>query len=438
MHGILISEERKDAMSTDDHDIVLSHDGGDFDVEVDGSKFGPESQEMADFLDSRVIGQSRATRHLARCFAMHRAGLTDVDQPMAVAVFAGPTGVGKTMAALELSRFLIDPDAKMPPLTRIPCGDMTERHQVAEIKGSPPGYIGFDQPARLCQHKIDEFHFQVKVKQLIQERFKGKKKPKNMKEWMARAYLENKPYTSVILFDEFDRAHRNLHNTLLHVIDDGVETMANGSQTLFENSVIILTCNIGSEETSKLLTGDGKMGFQAPRRAGVSDAEVAEQLDKAIYDQTLSTMKKLFPPEFVGRIRNDIIVFRHLEEEDCREVMELMLARVSTKLSGRETNGSRAIPLVVLYSDEFKEFLLERGSSREFGLRPMKKAVAKYVTLQLANAIESGELEAGDVIMFQMEGPDKPVLRRKSRVVASPILPVGVSSAGNGNGDPGI
>lgn len=426
-------------MKTDEDDTVLSHDDGDFDVEVDGSGFGPESQKMADFLDSRVIGQSRATRHLARCFAMHRAGLTDAEQPMAVALFAGPTGVGKTMAALELSRFLIDPDAKMPPLTRIQCADMTERHQpAAELLGAPPGYLGFDKPALLCQHKVDEPHFQVKTRQFIRERFKGKPKPKDMKNFMAQAYLKNRPYTSVILFDEFEKAHRNLHNMLLHVIDDGVETMANGSTTLFENSVIILTCNVGSEETQKILTGDGKMGFRAPRGEDVSDEEVAEQLDKAIFDQTLRMMKKLFPPEFVGRIKNDIVVFRHLEEEDCRKVMELMLARVSAKLSGRETNGSRAIPLVVLYSDEFKEFLLERGSSREFGLRPMKKAVAKYVTLQLANAIESGELEAGDVIMFQMEGLDKPVLRRKSRVVASPILPVGVSSAGNGNGDSGI
>jgi ATP-dependent Clp protease ATP-binding subunit ClpA len=380
-----------------------------FNEHVPSQDFGPKTKKIFDFLVSRVIGQDRAAERLARSFAIYHAGLKDPVRPINAVIFAGPTGVGKTLMAQELARCLIadDPDA---PLTFIDCTTFTEHHQLAELIGSPPGYVGFDGTPKLAQLKIDEFHFWIKWREFIRKEYKGKDSSKIDERALTAFYERNKPYLSVVLFDEIEKAHRTVHNALLRIIDGGRLSLANGDITDFSNSVVIMTCNIGGQRALELLSGRSKtIGFADQAK---DEKQLADQVDAAIYQETSRMIREFFPAEFVGRIRTNIIVFRSLDREQCRRVLELMLGRERAKLTGGQSSN---IPVQLSFSEGYKEYLLDRGTSREYGLRELQQTVNKEVTLPLANAIEAGGVVPGDEIMFKMDENGKPGLFRKPR-----------------------
>lgn len=369
---------------------------------VDSSGFGPRTRKLFEHLSSRVIGQDRAARRLAESLAIYYSGLKDPTKPIAGFVFAGPTGQGKTFMAEELARFLIA-DEPRAPLIRIPCAKYSERHRVSELIGSPPGYVDSDKVPGLSQLKIDEPHYLAKVRHLFEQGVPEHLKKKDINEVTADLYESNKPYLSVILFDEVEKAHQDLRNALLHIIDDGELPLPHGETTYFHNSVIILTCNIGGREQQQMLSGKGRLGFGSDK-AGDPDAD-----DQRIYESTKELISREFPPELVGRL--DIIVYRALKREQAMLVLDNLLKLEQDKLIGKRSNS---VPLLLLFAPAFKGFVLDEGFSRTQGMRALKKAVRKYVTLPLAKAIESGGLTKGDEVMFKMAGGE-PALFRKPR-----------------------
>ena len=386
---------------------------------VPSQDFGPKTKSIFDFLVGRVIGQDRAAERLARSFAIFHAGLKDPIRPINAVIFAGPTGVGKTLMAQELARCLIADEADAP-LTFIDCTTFTEHHQLAELIGSPPGYVGFDGTPKLAQLKIDEFHFWVKWREFVRKEYKGKDSSKIDERTLTAFYDRNKPYLSVVLFDEIEKAHRTVHNALLRIIDGGRLSLANGDITDFSNSVVIMTCNIGGQRALELLSGRSKtIGFADQAK---DEKQLADQVDAAIYQETSRMIREFFPAEFVGRIRTNIIVFRALDRAQCRQVLDLMLNREKAKLTG-DGKGAN-IPVQLGFSEAFKEYLLDKGTSREYGLRELQQTVNKEVTLHLANAIEAGGVVPGDEIMFKLDENGKPGLFRKPRPAAmtNPLL----------------
>ncbi|MEY4744244.1 MAG: hypothetical protein RL272_189 [Candidatus Parcubacteria bacterium] len=384
-----------------------------FTVRVDSEGFGPRTKKLYEHLTSRVIGQDRPARRLAQGFSVYYAGLKRPTKPIGSFLLAGPTGWGKTLMFEELSRFLIAdvPDA---PLTRIPCGKYTERHRVSELIGSPNGYVDSDKLPKLAQMKIDEKHFWVKVRPILDElRKKGMPDRLDPDELMGDLYDRHRPYLSVVLFDEFEKAHEDLRSALLHIVGDGQLELTHG-KTDFSNSVIGMTCNVGGKEQHDLLSGKRKtLGFGNHAEPSLDQQE---ELDEKIYQQTVKLIEEKFPPEFVGRIKKNIIVYRTLTRAQCMPVLDLMLRKVQDRLIGP---GANSIPLLLLFTDAFKEFLLDEGVDRIYGLRPLEEAVEKYVVLRLANAIESREVREGDEVMFKMTGKT-PHLYIKARPV--PLL----------------
>lgn len=368
-----------------------------FTVRVDSEGFGPRTKKLFEHLTSRVIGQDRPARRIAQGFSIYYSGQKEPNEPIGVYVLAGPTGWGKTLMAEELSRYLIV-DQPKAPLTRVPCGKYTERHRVSELIGSPNGYVDSDKLPKLAQMKIDEHHFWVKVRPLLDElRKKGLSPDFDPDVLMSQLYERHRPYLSVVLFDEFEKAHDDLRSAMLHIIGDGHLELTHGS-TDFTNSVIILTCNVGGKEQHELLAGKQKgIGFGAGGAALMG----ADERDEMIYRQTIKLIEEKFPPEFVGRIKENIIVYRTLNRDQCRPVLELMLRNVQDRLIGP---GSNSIPLLLLFTEAFKEYLLDEGVDQLYGLRPLKAAIKKHVVLRLANAIEGQNVREGDEVMFKMVG----------------------------------
>lgn len=386
----------------------------DYTVRVDSDKFGPETQRLYDFLTkNRVIGQNRAARRLARSRSIYNAGLQDDKGCAGAYLFAGPTGVGKTLMGEAFAYYLVygqnPPAGAKPPLIRIQCGKYKESHRVSELLGAPPSYIGFDRVPGLAQTKIDEPHFMAKLAPILEKGFEGKKLPKNLNSrQLMELYLKHKPYSSVLLFDEVEKAHPDLWNALLHIIDDGELALGDGEITDFSNTYVILTCNVGGRRTQEILAGKGHgIGFtQVGEGDTVSDDD---QKDKQMYTETLGLIEQIFAPELVGRLRNEIVVFRSLKRDHCAKILEGLLEKVQQKFTG---SSSKSIPITVRYTDEVKEFLLDKGIDKKYGIRPLKKTVHKFVTLKLANAIESESIRSGDEVLFRLVDGSPEVFRK--------------------------
>ncbi|MBU0624734.1 AAA family ATPase [Patescibacteria group bacterium] len=379
-------------------------DTDEFSQAINTDAFGPKTKQMFDFLSGRVIGQDRALQHVSRGFAISNANLTDGRRPIAVLLLTGPTGVGKTLTAEEVARFIIGDDLR-PPLTRIQCARFQEHHRISELIGSPPGYVRSDESGLLSQLKIDEQDFWRKARPFLEEQYKGAPTKKKMAELMPQLYQRFGPFRSVILFDEIEKAHRDVHNMLLHIVDEGELGMNDGTVTHFNNSIIILTSNVGGSQQQDIIDGRGQpMGFRS--------AQQVINTDQRIYLETLKLVEKFFPPEFVGRLRRSIIVFRTLDRPACAKILENMLRHVQNRVLRHAENS---IPVVLHFSPKFKESILNRGEVRKYGARPLRDLVEKEVTLRLANAIEAGEIRECDEVQFTVDSQDEVVLFRKTR-----------------------
>lgn len=384
-----------------------------FNQAVDSEAFGVDAQRMMEFLSPRIIGQERAVRHIARSIAIHGSGMSEPGGAAGVFVFAGPTGVGKTAMAEQLARFLVA-DIPHAPLTRVQCGKFKESHRVAELISSPPGYIGSDKVPFFDQFNVDAPHFWAKIEEML-------KKDKDAREYLrrnkpdlkltARLYEQFKQYKSVILFDEVEKAHEDLHSLLLHIIDDGELGLGDGSLVRFDNTAIILTCNVGGKHAQELLSGKShEIGFASEDG---DDGQRAKDIDEAIYHDTVDLIEQRFAPELVGRVRNEIIVFRSLTREHSAVILDGLLGKVQKQLDARAERTGTA-PIRMHFGPAVKDFLLNEGVSRTYGVRPLKHTVRKYITLRIVNALDSRNLAPGDEAMFRMKD-GKPEIFRKLR-----------------------
>ena len=309
---------------------------------------GQRLLHMEDILHKRVVGQDEAVKAVARAIRRGRVGLKDPKRPIGSFLFLGPTGVGKTELCKSLAEAMFGDENAM---IRIDMSEYMERHTVSRLVGSPPGYVGHDEGGQLTEK------------------------------------VRRKPY-SVVLFDEIEKAHEDVWNIMLQILDDGRITDSQGRTVDFKNTVIVMTSNIGA----KALTAAGaKLGFDG------SDKKAEEDADKA-YAQAKETvmaeLRQTFRPEFLNRI-DDIIVFRALTEQDIEEVARRMLKTVAGRME--------AMDIHLDASDEAVKELAKEGFDPRYGARPLRRAIQSKVEDAVAEKMLDGTLKTGDTAKLAVE-----------------------------------
>ncbi|HOJ38116.1 MAG TPA: ATP-dependent Clp protease ATP-binding subunit [Ignavibacteriales bacterium] len=298
---------------------------------------GEKLLKMGDILKEHIIGQDEAIEKLVRAIRRARAGLKNPKRPIGSFIFLGPTGVGKTELAKALARYLFDSE---DALIRIDMSEYMEKHSVSKLVGSPPGYVGYEEGGQLTEK------------------------------------VRRKPY-SVVLFDEIEKAHPDVFNILLQVLDDGILTDSLGRKVDFKNTIIIMTSNVGTKD----IRAQGlSYGFVPP-----SQTDDYKNLKDTVED----AMKKLFNPEFLNRI-DDTIVFRSLAKEDIIKIIDVELKELFTNI--KESKKELAL------TDKAKEFLVTKGYDPKYGARPLKRALQKYIQDPLAEEILLGHFKENAVI----------------------------------------
>ncbi len=294
-------------------------------------------RHLEENLHKRVIGQNEAVSAVAKAIRRGRVGLTDPNRPTGSFLFLGPTGVGKTELAKALAEAMFGNEDAM---IRIDMSEFMESHSVAKLIGSPPGYVGYDEGGQLTEK------------------------------------VRRKPY-SVILFDEMEKAHPDVMNMLLQILEDGRLTDSQGRTVNFKNTIIIMTSNVGA----KLITDKNKLGF-----ANDKSAENEKQEYENIKKEVLAELKKQFRPEFINRI-DDIIVFHKLNNEDINKIMEIMLKQVQKRLELQNYK--------VEIDDSAKELIAKKGVDNNYGARPLRRSIQNMLEDKIAEAILDGIIKPG-------------------------------------------
>ncbi|MBO0810028.1 MAG: ATP-dependent Clp protease ATP-binding subunit, partial [Actinobacteria bacterium] len=300
---------------------------------------------MEEELHKRIIGQEDAVKAVSQAIRRTRAGLKDPKRPSGSFIFAGPSGVGKTELSKALANFLFGED---DALIQIDMGEFHDRYTASRLFGAPPGYVGYEEGGQLTEK------------------------------------VRRKPF-SVVLFDEIEKAHQEVYNTLLQVLEDGRLTDGQGRTVDFKNTVIIFTSNLGTQDISKAVG----LGFAAGNDAGSN----YERMKTKVEDE----LKKHFRPEFLNRI-DDIIVFHQLTEAQILEMVDLMITRVE----GQLRNKDMAIEL----TPNARTLLARRGFDPVLGARPLRRTIQREIEDQLSEKILFGEVESGQIVVIDVEGFD--------------------------------
>jgi len=294
-----------------------------------------------------VIGQDEAITKVVKAIQRNRTGLKDPNRPIGSFIFLGQTGVGKTQLAKVLSRELFDNE---DALIRVDMSEYMEKFAVSRLIGAPPGYVGYEEGGELTEK------------------------------------VRRRPY-SVVLLDEIEKAHADVFNTLLQVMDDGHITDSLGRKIDFRNTIIIMTSNIGARRLQDFGLG---VGFGTQSRKEQADTEMRSILE--------SSLKKTFAPEFLNRV-DDVVVFNALEKEHINKIIDIELSQLYKRL---ENMG-----YFVEMSQEAKDFIVEKGFDKQYGARPLKRAIQKYVEDELAEKIVNSQLEEGDKILLDLNDDEK-------------------------------
>jgi ATP-dependent Clp protease ATP-binding subunit ClpB len=289
---------------------------------------------LEDELHQRVIGQSEAVTAVADAIQRSRAGLADPNRPTASFIFLGPTGVGKTELAKALAAYLFDTEEA---LVRVDMTEYMEKHAVSRLIGAPPGYVGYEEGGQLTEA------------------------------------IRRRPY-AVILFDEIEKAHPDVFNVMLQILDDGRVTDAQGRTVDFKNTVIIMTSNIGSQFILDV-AGDNSQYEEMSGRV-------------------MELLRSNFRPEFLNRI-DEIIIFHALEKSELREIVKIQVQRLEKRLIDKH--------MTLKFADAALDFLAEVGYDPAFGARPLKRAIQKELETQIAKNILRGNFNDGDTIYVDVE-----------------------------------
>ena len=313
--------------------------------------------QLESTLKSKVIGQDHVVRDIATAIQRNKVGLRDPGKPIGSFLFLGSSGVGKTYLSKMLAKELFGTEDAM---IRVDMSEFMEKYSVSRLIGAPPGYVGYDQGGELT----------VKVKR--------------------------RPY-SVILFDEIEKAHPDVQNLMLQILDDGVLTDSTGDKVNFKNTIIIMTSNVGTRQLSEFGTG---IGFKDQ-----SDGdEAAEQVIR-------KALNKRFAPEFLNRI-DKIVTFNQLKKQDIRKITDLELSKLDKRLEN--------LNIRVQYSDKAKDFVAEKGFDPKLGARPLKRAIAQYIEEMITDGIISGEVQPGEDYLIDVDGTDKDM--KLKIMVPEPLL----------------
>jgi ATP-dependent Clp protease ATP-binding subunit ClpC len=311
-------------------------------------------------LHKKVIGQEAAIKSVSKAVRRSRSGLKDPKRPIGSFVFAGPTGVGKTLLAKALAQFMFG-DAEA--LIQIDMSEYMEKHNVSRLIGAPPGYVGFEEGGQLTEK------------------------------------IRRRPY-AVVLLDEIEKAHPDVFNMLLQVMEEGRLTDSFGRNVDFRNTIIIMTTNAGAEA----IKNEAAFGFQKP------DDDASYEGMKGRVNERI---EKVFRPEFLNRL-DDVIVFHHLTVEDLKQVIDIELAKV------RERLFERGLKLEL--TDEAKKFLIKKGSDTDFGARPLRRALENFIEDPVSEELLKGEFEGKDTIQVDcIEVAGKKQLTFKGIVTAEPV-----------------
>jgi ATP-dependent Clp protease ATP-binding subunit ClpC len=320
---------------------------------------------MEDELHRRVIGQENAIKSVSQAIRRTRAGLKDPKRPSGSFIFLGPSGVGKTETAKTLAEFLFGDESS---LIQLDMSEYMEKHTVSRLVGSPPGYVGYEEGGQLTEA------------------------------------VRRKPF-SVVLFDEIEKAHPDVFNTLLQILEDGRLTDSQGRTVDFKNCVIIMTSNLGTADLRKTSVGFAK----------TSEAITYERMKEKVND----ALKQHFRPEFLNRI-DEVIVFHELSRAEVTEIVDLMMKRVRTQL---ESQG-----LGLELTQEAKFLLVDRGHDPALGARPLRRAIQRMVEDPLSEKILWKEFRAGETIIVDVEEGE--IVFRAIQALEPP--PVELAGAGSG------
>jgi ATP-dependent Clp protease ATP-binding subunit ClpC len=334
---------------------------------------------MEEELHKRVIGQHAAVEVISKAIRRSRAGLKDPKRPTGSFVFLGPSGVGKTELARTLAEFLFGDEDSM---IRIDMSEYMEKHAVSRLVGSPPGYIGYDEGGQLTEA------------------------------------VRRKPYC-VLLLDEIEKAHPDVFNILLQILEDGRLTDSQGRTVDFRHAIVIMTSNIGASEIAR----NTPLGF------AVSDDETGMTYDDMKL-RVMGELKKVFRPEFLNRI-DDVIVFHKLQKDEIKTIVELLLRRIRESLAERE--------LQLELSDEAKDLLVDKGWDPAMGARPLRRAIQRYIEDPLADFVLRAELMPGGTVMVDKapedRGEDEPEVALSVVAPKKAPKPVGVGASGGESGE---
>jgi ATP-dependent Clp protease ATP-binding subunit ClpC len=324
---------------------------------------------MQDQLHKRVIGQEQAVEVVSRAIRRSRAGLKNPKRPIGSFIFLGPTGVGKTEVARSLAAYLFD-DAES--MIRIDMSEYMEKYAVSRLVGAPPGYVGYEEGGQLTEA------------------------------------VRRRPYC-VVLLDEIEKAHPDVFNLLLQILEDGRLTDSQGRVVDFKNSVIIMTSNVGAA------------GMQTTTDIGFRAQKETDRVDNAAYEKmknkVLEEVKHTFRPEFINRV-DEIVVFHQLSREQIEQIVSLELEKVAREVRAQEMS--------LEVTEDAKALLAKKGWDPQFGARPLRRAIQREVEDELAEELLKGTFTAGDRILAEVN-PDNPEKLKFSKIPA--IEPPAVSPA---------
>lgn len=308
---------------------------------------------MSEDLSKKVIGQSNAIDKLSRAIKRTRVGLKDPKKPIGSFVFLGPTGVGKTELAKVLSKYLFDKDDS---LIRVDMSEYMEKFSISRLVGAPPGYVGYEEGGQLSEK------------------------------------VRRKPY-SVILLDEIEKAHPDVYNILLQILDDGFLTDGLGHRVDFRNTILIMTSNIGARDIKDFGSG---IGFETNANIENINENISSTIDKAL--------NRTFNPEFLNRL-DDVIIFNSLSKKDLYKIIDISLDKLYLK--------ANELGYSINLSSKAKDFLIEKGYDPKYGARPLDRAIQKYLEDVLAEEILNGDLNKGDTITADYDPKKKSIFIKK-------------------------
>jgi ATP-dependent Clp protease ATP-binding subunit ClpC len=311
--------------------------------------------KMSEDLEGRVIGQNEAIKKVVKAIQRNRVGLKDPNKPIGSFIFLGPTGVGKTQLTKELAKFMFDSE---DALIRIDMSEYMEKFAISRLVGAPPGYVGYEEGGQLTEK------------------------------------VRRKPY-SIILLDEIEKAHPDVFNLLLQALDDGHLTDSLGRKVDFRNTVIIMTSNVGTRKLKDFGTG---VGFNTAAKASASDDHAKGVI--------INALKKSFAPEFLNRI-DDVILFNSLSREDIHKIIDIELAKLFSRVND--------LGFKIQLSDKAKDYIADKGYDKEYGARPLKRAIQKYLEDALAEEILTSKVSEGDTVKVDFDEKNSEITMKVSK-----------------------